>query len=156
MAEGMRAPLGQPVIIENAAGANGSIGVGRVARAAPDGYTLSFGVWNAHVANGAIYALQYDVLTDFEPITLISSYPYLIAAKKGVPANDLEGFIGWLKANPDKASMGTPGVGSPGHRARRRPLISGPHRYPFPIRPLPRSGPRDAGFGSRADRHDVG
>jgi tripartite-type tricarboxylate transporter receptor subunit TctC len=115
MAEGMRAPLGQPVIIENAAGANGSIGVGRVARAAPDGYTLSFGVWNAHVANGAIYALQYDVLTDFEPIALISSYPYLIAAKKGVPANDLEGFIGWLKANPDKASMGTPGVGSPGH-----------------------------------------
>src|SRR6266571_4538906 len=67
MAEGMRVPLGQPVIIENAAGANGSIGVGRVARAAPDGYTLSFGVWNAHVANGAIYALQYDVLTDFEP-----------------------------------------------------------------------------------------
>jgi hypothetical protein len=73
--------VGQPVIIENAADANGSIGVGRVARAAPDGYTLSFGVWNAHVANGAIYALQYDVLTDFEPIALISSYPYLIAAK---------------------------------------------------------------------------
>ena len=96
---------------------NTIIGVGRVARAAPDGYTLSFGVWNAHVANGAIYALQYDVLTDFEPIALIS-YPYLIAAKKGVPANDLEGFIGWLKANPDKASMGTPGVGSPGHAFR--------------------------------------
>ena len=132
---------------------NTIIGVGRVARAAPDGYTLSFGVWNAHVANGTIYALQYDVLTDFEPIALIS-YPYLIAAKKGVPANDLEGFIGWLKANPDKASMGTPGVGSPGHVGGL--FIPGPHRYPFPIRPLPRSGPRDAGFGGRADRHDVG
>jgi tripartite-type tricarboxylate transporter receptor subunit TctC len=115
MAEGMRVPLGQPIIIENVAGANGSIGVGRVARATPDGYTLSFGVWNAHVANGAIYALQYDLLTDFEPISLISSYSYLIAAKRVVPANDLKGFIGWLKANPDKVSMGTPGVGSPGH-----------------------------------------
>jgi tripartite-type tricarboxylate transporter receptor subunit TctC len=67
------------------------------------------------VANGAIYALQYDLLTDFEPISLISSYSYLIAAKRVVPANDLKGFIGWLKANPGKVSMGTPGVGSPGH-----------------------------------------
>jgi tripartite-type tricarboxylate transporter receptor subunit TctC len=115
VADGMRAPLGQPVIIENTAGANGSIGVGRVARAAPDGHTLSFGVWNAHVANGAIYALQYDVLTDFEPVALISTYSYLIAAKRGVPANDLKGFIDWLKANPGKVSMGTAGMGSPGH-----------------------------------------
>jgi tripartite-type tricarboxylate transporter receptor subunit TctC len=115
VAEGMRRPLGQPIVIENVAGANGSIGVGRVARAAPDGYTLSFGVWNAHVANGAIYPLQYDVLTDFEPISLISSYPYLIAAKRVVPANDLNAFIGWLKAAADTASMGTPGLGSPGH-----------------------------------------
>jgi tripartite-type tricarboxylate transporter receptor subunit TctC len=113
--DGMRAPLGQPVIVENAAGANGSIGVGRVARAAPDGYTLSFGVWNAHVANGAIYALRYDLLTDFEPVALISTYSYLVAAKRGVPANDLKGFIGWLKANPGKVSMGTAGTGSPGH-----------------------------------------
>jgi tripartite-type tricarboxylate transporter receptor subunit TctC len=114
MAEGMRVPLGQFIAIENVTGANGSIGVGRVARAAPDGYTLSFGVWNAHVANGVIYALQYDVLTDFEPISLISSYAYLIAAKSPVPANDLKGLIG-LKANPDNASMGTAGLGSPGH-----------------------------------------
>jgi len=115
LAEGMRARIGQPVIIENVAGASGSIGVGRVARAAPDGYTVSLGNWSTHVVNGAIYALQYDVLKDFVPVALLSKNPVLIVAKNSIPANDLKGFIAWLKANPDKASAGTAGAGSPQH-----------------------------------------
>jgi tripartite-type tricarboxylate transporter receptor subunit TctC len=115
MAERMRVSLGQSVVIENVGGANGSIGVGRVARAAPDGYTLIVGNWNSQVANGALYALQYDLLKDFEPIALISSFPQLIVAKNTMPASDLEGLIAWLKANPNTASEGIPGVGSIAH-----------------------------------------
>lgn len=115
MAERMGKSLGQTVIVENVSGANGTIGVGRVARAAPDGYTLSIGHWSTHVVNGAIYPLDYDVLKDFEPISLIASNPYLIVASNTVPANNLKDFIAWLKANPDKASEGTAGPGSPQH-----------------------------------------
>jgi tripartite-type tricarboxylate transporter receptor subunit TctC len=115
LAERMRAALGQTVIIENIAGANGTIGVGRAARATPDGYTISIGHWSTHVVNGAIYQLQYDLLNDFQPISLIASNSYVIVAKNAVPANDLEGFIAWLKANPDRASEGTAGAGSPQH-----------------------------------------
>jgi tripartite-type tricarboxylate transporter receptor subunit TctC len=113
LAERMRAPLGQPVIVENVVGANGTIGVGRAARAAPDGYTLSIGGFNSHVVNGAVYALGYDTLKDFEPVTLISaSGGGLIVARKTLPADDLKGLIAWLKANPDTASAGNPGNGS--------------------------------------------
>src|SRR5262249_41507341 len=91
--DGMRAFLGQPVIIENVAGATGSIGTGRVARAAPDGYTIGLGIWNTHVANGAMYALSYDVVNDFEPIVLLADAPLLLVARKAVPANDLKEFI---------------------------------------------------------------
>jgi tripartite-type tricarboxylate transporter receptor subunit TctC len=115
VAERMRVALGQPVIIENVGGANGSIGVGRAARSAGDGYTLVIGLWNTHVANGALYTLSYDVIKDFEPISLFASNPHLIVAKKTMPADDLKGLIAWLKANPEKASQGHPGVGSPGH-----------------------------------------
>jgi len=115
LAEPMRASLGQPVIIENASGANGGIAVGRVARAAPDGYTLSLGLWNTHVSNAALYALQYDVLNDFEPVLLLASFLSMIVARNGIPANDLKEFIAWLKANPSKASQGSAGVGSLGH-----------------------------------------
>jgi tripartite-type tricarboxylate transporter receptor subunit TctC len=115
VAERMRASLGQPVVIENVTGAGGSIGTGRVARAVPDGYTLVIGIWTTHVVNGAIYALQYDVLNDFEPIALLANNPQVIVAKKSMPANDLKGLIAWLKANPDKASAGTAGVASPQH-----------------------------------------
>jgi tripartite-type tricarboxylate transporter receptor subunit TctC len=115
LAEGMRVSLGQPVIVENVAGASGSIGVGRVARASPDGYTLSYGAWATHVVNPVAYALPYNVLKDFEPVSLIGSTPWLIVAKNAMPANDLKGFIAWLKANPDVASTGTSGVGTPGH-----------------------------------------
>jgi tripartite-type tricarboxylate transporter receptor subunit TctC len=114
-AEGMRGPLGQTIVIENVGGANGSIGTGRVARAEPDGYTLVLGIWNTHVSNGATYALHYDVVHDFEPIALLADAPLLLVAKRTFPANDLKELIAWLKANPDKASMGTVGSGSPGH-----------------------------------------
>jgi tripartite-type tricarboxylate transporter receptor subunit TctC len=114
-AEGMRASLGQSIIIENVGGANGSVGTGRVARTAPDGYTLVLGIWNTHVGNAATYVLQYDVVKDFEPIALLADAPLLLVAKKAIPANDLKELIAWLKANPDKASMGTVGAGSPGH-----------------------------------------
>src|SRR5262245_3377678 len=112
LAERMRVSLGQTVIIENVTGAGGTIGVGRVARAAPDGHTLSFGFLGTHVLNGAVYTLQYDVLKDFEPIALLASNPQLIVTKNTVPANNLAELIAWLKANPDKASQGTGGVPS--------------------------------------------
>jgi tripartite-type tricarboxylate transporter receptor subunit TctC len=114
LAERMRASLAQPIIIENVAGANGSIGTGRVARAAPDGYTLVVGLWNTHVANGAVYALPYDVLGDFEPISLTVTIPMVIVTKNAAPAKNLRELIGWLKANPDKTA-GTSGVGSLEH-----------------------------------------
>ena len=100
LAERLKASLGQPVIIENVTGAGGSIGVGRVARAPGDGYTLSLGQNDTHVGNGATYALQYDLLNDFEPVVLLSAAPLLLLAKKAVPAKDLKEFIAWLKANP--------------------------------------------------------
>jgi tripartite-type tricarboxylate transporter receptor subunit TctC len=115
IAERMREPLGQSVVVENISGANGSIGVGRVARAAADGYTLIVGNWNSHVANGALYTLPYDLLRDFAPIGLIASFPQLIIARASMPADDLAGLIGWLRANPDRATMAIPGVGSIAH-----------------------------------------
>jgi tripartite-type tricarboxylate transporter receptor subunit TctC len=117
VAEGMRALLGQPVIVENVTGAGGTIGVGRLARSSPDGYTIGIGQWGTNMANGAIYPLQYDLLQDFEPVALIATQPFLIVAKKAVPANDLKGLIAWLKANPDKATEGNSGVGTPSHVA---------------------------------------
>jgi tripartite-type tricarboxylate transporter receptor subunit TctC len=111
LAEGMRASLGQPVVIENFAGASGTIGVGRVARAAPDGYTLVLGNWATHVLNGPMFTLQYDLIADFEPVALVSSDPLMIVGKKALPAKDLKEFVAWLKANPDQATQGTTGAG---------------------------------------------
>jgi tripartite-type tricarboxylate transporter receptor subunit TctC len=108
----MKTSLGQSVIIENVGGAGGSIGVGRVARAAPDGYTIDIGQWDTHVANGAVYPLTYDLIRDFEPIGAISSNPYVLVGRKTIPADDLKGLIAWLRANPDKATQGTPTVGA--------------------------------------------
>jgi tripartite-type tricarboxylate transporter receptor subunit TctC len=115
--ERMRASFGQPVIVENVPGAAGTIGVGRAARAPADGYTVSVGNFSSHVLASATYAVQYDVLKDFEPVALLASNPQLIISKTAVPANDLKGLIAWLKANPDKASAGTAGVGSISHVA---------------------------------------
>ena len=106
LAERMRQSLGQPVIVENITGAGGNIGVGRVARAAPDGYTLIMGHWGTHVVNAAIYQLTYDVQSSFEPVALTATIRQLIAAKKTMPANDLGSLVAWLQANPDKASLG--------------------------------------------------
>jgi tripartite-type tricarboxylate transporter receptor subunit TctC len=117
MAEGMRASLGQPIVVENTTGAGGTIGVGRLARAAPDGYTIGIGQWGTNMANGAIYSLQYDLLKDFEPIALIASQPFLIVTRKTMPAKDLPELIAWLKANPDKATQGNSGIGTPSHVA---------------------------------------
>jgi tripartite-type tricarboxylate transporter receptor subunit TctC len=118
VAERMRSSLGQPLVIENVTGANGNLGTGRVARAKPDGYTLAFSVsFSTHVVNGAIYALPYDVINDFEPIALVANAPQVILAKKAMPANDLKELTAWLKANPDKASLGHTGPGSPAHVA---------------------------------------
>jgi tripartite-type tricarboxylate transporter receptor subunit TctC len=117
IADRMRTSLGQTIIIENLAGANGTLGAGRVARAAGDGYTLIVGGWETFVANGAVYALRYNLLNDFSPIALVATQPLLIVAKKAVPVNDLKGFVAWLKDNQDKASAGTAGVGSVHHVA---------------------------------------
>ena len=103
--------LGQPVIIENVAGAGGSIGVGRVARAAPDGYTVSIGHWNTHVVLGATMDLPYDVLNDFEPVALLANSPIWMVAGQSLPPQDLNELIAWLKQNPGKATLGTVGVG---------------------------------------------
>jgi tripartite-type tricarboxylate transporter receptor subunit TctC len=118
LAERMRGALGQTVVIENVTGAGGSLGVRRVARAAPDGYALVIGIWSTHVVNSALYALQYDVLNDFEPVALISrELGLIIVAKKTVPAKDLHELIEWLKASHERALFGTAGVGSPSHMA---------------------------------------
>jgi tripartite-type tricarboxylate transporter receptor subunit TctC len=117
VAKGMRASLGQPVIMENVAGAGGTIGVGRLARSAADGYTIGIGQWGTNVANGAIYPLQYDLLQDFEPVAPIATQPFLIDARKTMAATDLKGLIAWLKANADKATEGNSGIGTPSHVA---------------------------------------
>ncbi len=117
LSERMRASLGQPLIVENVTGAAGSIGVGRVARAAPDGYTISVGHWSTHVINGALYSLPYDLLKDLEPIALLTSYPMLLLTRNDVPAKNLTELTSWLKANQDKVSVGTIGVGSAAHVA---------------------------------------
>jgi tripartite-type tricarboxylate transporter receptor subunit TctC len=113
----MRVSLGQQVIIENIAGAGGSVGVGRVVRAPPDGYTVSIGHWSTHVVNGAIYDLPYDLLKDLEPVAELPSNPQWIIAKKSVPATNLKELITWLKANESKVSAGTAGPGSASHVA---------------------------------------
>jgi tripartite-type tricarboxylate transporter receptor subunit TctC len=115
LAEKMRAVLGQPVIIENVAGAAGSLGVARAVRSAADGYTLSIGTSTTHMLTGGLYALQFDLLKDLEPVIQIGSEPLLIVGRKSLPADDLKGLIAYLKANPDKASVGIAGVGATGH-----------------------------------------
>jgi tripartite-type tricarboxylate transporter receptor subunit TctC len=119
LAERMQPILGQPVVIENVTGAGGSIGVGRVAHAAADGYTLSIGHVQTHVFNPAIMKLNYDVVNDFAPVSLIADTPIWIIARKGIPADDLKSLMAWLKAQGGKATMGTVGVGGPTDVAAR-------------------------------------
>jgi tripartite-type tricarboxylate transporter receptor subunit TctC len=117
LAERISATLGQPVIVENPVGASGSIGTGRVARAAPDGYTLGLGNWPTHTVNGATYKLNYDIVADFDPISMISSDPLLIVATKTIPSSNLRDFIDWVKANQETAVQATTGAGSSNHVA---------------------------------------
>jgi tripartite-type tricarboxylate transporter receptor subunit TctC len=111
LSDAMRGPFGQTVIIENVGGASGNLGVGRVARAAPDGYTLILGSWPTHVLNAAIFTLPYDPRSDFEPVALIAAQPLFIIARKNFPADSLADLLAWLKANPGKATQGTAGTG---------------------------------------------
>jgi tripartite-type tricarboxylate transporter receptor subunit TctC len=113
----MKATLGQPIIVENVGGAGGSIGVGKVARAPPDGYTVGLGYWGTHVINPAIYTLPYDPLKDFEPIAPMVTNPGMIVSKNALPAENLRELIAWLKINSDKATLATVGIGSPPHIA---------------------------------------
>jgi len=115
--ERLRQTLGQSVIIENVAGAGATIGVGRVIRAAPDGYTLSAGNSTSHVGGPAIYPFQYDILTDLEPVALLSISPTMLIARRDFPASTVQELIAWLRANPDKGTAGTSGAGSSGHLA---------------------------------------
>jgi tripartite-type tricarboxylate transporter receptor subunit TctC len=115
LAEGMKAPLGQTILVENVTGASGTIGSGRVVRAEPDGYTLVIGQWSSHVGAGVLYRLPYHVLHDFEPISVLTTSPLWILGKNDLPAKDLKELIAWLKANPDKASVATVGAGSASH-----------------------------------------
>jgi tripartite-type tricarboxylate transporter receptor subunit TctC len=115
MAQGMRVSLGQPVIVENIGGANGTVGLGRLTREAPDGYTVGIGHWSTNVVNGAVYDLPYDLVKDFSPVARLVSGPQFLVANKKVPADNLKEFIAWLKANPGKALAGTAGAGSQQH-----------------------------------------
>ena len=115
VAEGMRAHLGQPVIVENAPGAGGTTGVVRVARSTPDGYTIQIGQWGTNVASGAVHNLPIDLLTDMEPVALIATQPFMIVGKKNLAPNNLKELIAWLKSNAGKVSVGTSGPGSPSH-----------------------------------------
>ena len=111
----LRASLGQTFVVENVVGAGGSLGVGRAVRAAPDGYTISYGHLGTHVFNGAIYPLQYDLLADFEPVVLLPSNPMVVVSNNSLPAKNLTELIAWLKANQNKATAGTAGAGSGSH-----------------------------------------
>ena len=104
LGEAMRGPLGQPVVIENVGGAGGSIGVARLARAAPDGYTIDIGQWDTHVG-AVIYPINFDLQKDFAPVGLLSVNPQLLIARKGFPADDLKGLVAWMRANPGKATF---------------------------------------------------
>ncbi len=115
LAERMGRTLGQTVIVENTTGAAGTLGVARVVRAAPDGYTIGIGHWSTHVVNPAIYPLKFDILDDLEPLAAIATNPQLLVTRKDLPATDLKGLIDWAKANSDKVTAGTAGVGAASH-----------------------------------------
>lgn len=111
----MQTTLGQSVVIENVGGASGTIGTGRVVRSPPDGYTIGIGGVNHYVVNGAVYPLPYDLLKDFQPISMIATGPQLILSRNSIPAKDLKELLAWLKARPDSVTFATGGVASPPH-----------------------------------------
>jgi tripartite-type tricarboxylate transporter receptor subunit TctC len=115
LAERMKGVLGQTIIIENVGGAGGSVGAARVARAAPDGYTVLLGNSETHVLNAVAQSLSYDVVADFDAVALLPAYPFLLVSKNAVPAQNLKELVAWIKANADKVSQGTVGTGTVQH-----------------------------------------
>jgi tripartite-type tricarboxylate transporter receptor subunit TctC len=115
LAERMKVVLGQTIIVENVGGAGGSVGAGRVARAAADGYTVLLGNSETHVLNAVAQSLPYDVVADFAPVALLPAYPFLLVSKNAVPAKNLKELVAWIKANPDKVTQGTVGIGTVQH-----------------------------------------
>jgi tripartite-type tricarboxylate transporter receptor subunit TctC len=115
IAEQMKRAWGQTVVIENVGGGGGTIGIGRVVRAQPDGYTLSIGHWGTHVLAGAAYPVPYNPLKDLKPIALVSHNPQMIISNTAVPARDLKELVAWIKANQAKVTQGTTGAGSAPH-----------------------------------------
>jgi tripartite-type tricarboxylate transporter receptor subunit TctC len=109
----MKSTLGQPVIVENVTGAGGTIGIARVVRAEPDGYTVSIGHLNTHVFSGATYPLSFDLLSDLEPVALLTTSPEVLIGRSNLPPNNFKELVAWLKANPN-ASFGSVGMGGPG------------------------------------------
>ncbi len=115
LGEPMRRFLGQTVVVDNVTGAGGSIGVAKVVRSPPDGYTLSIGHWGTHVVNGAYYKLNYDLLTDLQPVAMIATNPQMVITKVSVPAKNLKELVPWIKAHQGKIQIGTGGIGSSSH-----------------------------------------
>ena len=115
LADRMKATLGQTIVIENVGGAGGSIGVGRLTRATPDGYTIAIGSSETHVLNAVALSLPFDVVKDFEPVVQLPAYPFMIVSTNAVPATNLKELIAWIKANPAKVTQGTVGYGTVQH-----------------------------------------
>ncbi len=115
VADRMKNTLGQSVVVENVGGAGGSIGIGRVARATPDGYTIAIGSSETHVLNAVALDLPYDVVADFEPVVQLPAYPFLIVSANAVPATTLKELIAWIKTSPGKVTQGTVGYGTVQH-----------------------------------------
>ena len=139
LSERMRVSLGQPLVVEYVSGAAGTLGLGRVARAAPDGYTMLIGHLGSNAVVPALYSLPFDVLKDFTPVAQLPSNPFLLVGRPTIPAQDLKGLIAWIKANQDKVSLGTPGANSLPHVAGIQfQNLTGTH---FPFVPYRGAGP---------------
>jgi hypothetical protein len=149
LGERLRESLGQPVVIENVSGAAGTLGVGRAVRAPADGYTVSVGTSTTHMLTGGLYTLPFDIINDLDPVILIGSEPLMILGKKTLPADALMGLIAWLKANPDRASVG---LGRRCDRPSDRPRLPAGDRDALPVHPLSWKYAGSSGSGQRADR----
>ena len=152
LAERMKATLGETLLVENVTGAGGSVGVGRAVRSPPDGYTISFGHLGTHVANGAIYKLGYDLVTDLEPVALLPSNPMIIVSKNAVPANIAEGIAGVAEGAAVAADGGHRGRGL--RKPHRRALFRERRRHQAAIRAVSRHRPCDERSRRRPDRPD--
>jgi tripartite-type tricarboxylate transporter receptor subunit TctC len=111
MLDSLRASLGQPILVENMGGAGGTTGVNRVAKASPDGYTISVGTWGTHVVNAFVYSPPYDLGKDFEPVALLPSVPHWFIARKNLPPEDMKGLIAYMKENDGKVTAASVGAG---------------------------------------------